>query len=128
VGISRAVEWAMTGRVFPAEEALEAGLVRAVVEPDDLLPAARRIATEIADNAAPVSVALTRQMMWRLLGADHPMAAHRLDSRAVLALGKLADAREGIESFLEKRPPAYGNSVQSDMPDFVPWWEDPPFL
>jgi enoyl-CoA hydratase/carnithine racemase len=127
VGISRAMEWAATGRVFGAEEALAAGLVRSVHEPDELLPAAYALAHEIADNAAPVSLALTRQMFWRMLGADHPMAAHQLDSRAVQARGISADAREGVTSFLEKRPARFPDRVSADLPDFFPWWADRPF-
>ncbi|MBS1862082.1 MAG: crotonase/enoyl-CoA hydratase family protein [Actinobacteria bacterium] len=127
VGISRALEWAMTGRVFGAAEALEGGLVRSVHEPDQLLAAADELAHEIADNAAPVSVALTRQMMWRMLGADDPMEAHKIDSRAVAARGASADAAEGVESFLEKRPPRFPVRVSDGMPDFFPWWEERPF-
>jgi enoyl-CoA hydratase/carnithine racemase len=127
VGISQALEWTMTGRVFPAQEALEGGLVRKVVAPEALLETARALAREIADNAAPVSVALARQMMWRMLGADHPMEAHKVDSRAIYARGRSADAREGINSFLEKRPPAFTETVAKDMPDFVPWWQPRPY-
>ncbi|MGI9645081.1 MAG: crotonase/enoyl-CoA hydratase family protein [Ilumatobacteraceae bacterium] len=127
VGISQALEWCYSGRVFDAEEALDGGLVRSVHEPDDLLPAARAIAMEIAENAAPVSVALTRQMMWRMLGADHPMRAHSADSRAILERGRSADSREGVTSFLEKRPAVFAARVSSDVPDVFPLWEDPPF-
>jgi enoyl-CoA hydratase/carnithine racemase len=127
VGISRALEWATTGRIFGPEEALAGGLVRSVHEPGDLLPAAYALAREIADNAAPVSAALARQMMWRMLGADHPMAAHQLDSRAVQARGVSADAREGVTAFLEKRPAAFPDRVSADMPDFFPWWPDRPW-
>jgi len=127
VGMQTALEWCFTGRVFNAQEALERGLVRSVHEPADLLPAARALAREIADNTAPVSVALTRQMLWRMAGEDHPMKAHRIDSRAVQARGQSADAREGVSSFLEKRQPVYPNKVSTDMPDFFPWWQEPPF-
>ncbi|MFN3371727.1 MAG: crotonase/enoyl-CoA hydratase family protein [Sphingomonadaceae bacterium] len=123
VGISRAMEWCATGRVFDAEEALAGGLVRSLHAPEDLLPAARALAREIADNTAPVSVALTRQMLWRMLGADHPMEAHRVDSRAIYARGRQADAKEGVVSFLEKRPARFPDRVSADMPDFVPWWQ-----
>jgi enoyl-CoA hydratase/carnithine racemase len=128
VGISRAMEWTATGRVFGADEALAGGLVRSVHEPEDLLPAAYALGREIADNTAPVSVALTRQMLWRMLGADRPMVAHRLDSRAVQARGRSEDAKEGVTSFLEKRPARFPNRVSTDMPDFYPWWEDEPFV
>jgi enoyl-CoA hydratase/carnithine racemase len=127
VGISKAMEWTATGRVFGADEALAGGLVRSVHEPDELLPAAYALAREIADNTAPVSVALTRQMLWRMLGADHPMVAHRLDSRAVQARGKSEDAKEGVTSFLEKRPATFPDRVSTDMPDFYPWWPAQPF-
>jgi enoyl-CoA hydratase/carnithine racemase len=127
VGLSRALEWCYSGRVFPAQEAHEAGLVRSLHAPEDLLPAAYEIAREIADNTAPVSVALTRQMLWRMAGAEHPMAAHRIDSRAIVSRRHSADAREGIASFLEKRPARYPNRVSSDMPDFFPWWEEPEY-
>jgi len=123
VGISRAMEWCATGRVFAAEEALAGGLVRSLHPPGDLLPAARALAREIADNTAPVSVALTRQMLWRMLGADHPMEAHKVDSRAIYARGRQADAKEGVTSFLEKRPPCFPDRVSADLPDFVPWWQ-----
>lgn len=123
VGISRAMEWCATGRVFGADEALEGGLVRAVLPPEDLLPAAHALAREIADNTAPVSVALTRQMLWRMLGADHPMEAHKLDSRAIYARGRQSDAKEGVMSFLEKRPASYPDKVSANMPDFYPWWQ-----
>jgi enoyl-CoA hydratase/carnithine racemase len=123
VGISQAMEWCATGRVFGAEEAHRAGLVKAVMPPADLLPAAHALAREIADNTAPVSVALTRQMLWRMLGADHPMEAHKLDSRAIYARGRQGDAREGVVSFLEKRPAVFPDKVSADMPDFYPWWQ-----
>ncbi|MET0963240.1 MAG: crotonase/enoyl-CoA hydratase family protein [Noviherbaspirillum sp.] len=127
VGISQALEWAYSGRVFPAQEALAGGLVKQVVAPDELMDTARALAREIADNAAPVSVALTRQMMWRMLGADHPMEAHKVDSRAIYTRGRSADAKEGINSFLEKRAPAFSDKVSQDMPDFVPWWKPRPY-
>jgi enoyl-CoA hydratase/carnithine racemase len=123
VGISTALEWCYSGRVFSAEEAKERGLVRSLHAPEDLLPAAHALAREIVDNTAPVSVTLTRQMLWRMLGADHPMEAHKVDSRAIWERGKQADAKEGVMSFLEKRSPAYPNTVSADLPGFYPWWE-----
>jgi enoyl-CoA hydratase/carnithine racemase len=123
VGLPQALEWCMTGRVFGAEEALKGGLVRSVHAPEDLLPAARALAMEIAENTAPVSVAMTRQMLWRTAGAESPWDAHRLDSRAIYSRGRSGDAKEGVVSFLEKRPPVYPGKVSSDMPDFFPWWE-----
>jgi len=127
VGISKAMEWCTTGRVFGADEALAGGLVQSVHEPDALLPAAHALAREIADSTAPVSVAMTRQMLWRMLGADHPMEAHKLDSRAIYARGRQGDAKEGVMSFLEKRPPAYPDRVSADMPDFWPFWQARPY-
>ena len=127
VGISTAAEWCYSGRIFDAEEAARRNLVRSVHEPDDLLPAAQQIAREIADNTAPVSVALTRQMMWRMLGADHPMEAHRVDSRGILSRGASADAREGVESFLEKRQPVYPVKVSDGLPDIFPDYVEPDF-
>jgi len=123
VGISQALEWCFSGRVFGAAEALAGRLVSQVVPADALLATAEALAREIADNSAPVSVALTRQMLWRMLGADGPMAAHRLDSRAIYSRGRSGDAREGVAAFLDKRPAQYPDRVGSDMPDFFPWWE-----
>ncbi|MEY2400723.1 MAG: hypothetical protein QOJ08_834 [Ilumatobacteraceae bacterium] len=117
VGVSKALEWCYSGRVFTAEEALEGGLVRSIHEPDELLPAARSIAAEIVENASPVSVALTRRMLWSMLTADHPMEAHRVDSRAILHRGRSADASEGVESFLAKRPPVFTDKVSEGLPD-----------
>ena len=127
VGMQTALEWCFTGRVFSAQEALDKGLVRSLHAPADLLPAARALAREIADNTAPVSIALTRQMLWRMAGADHPMVAHRVDSRAIQSRGQSADAREGVSAFLEKRKPVYPNKVSTDLPDFFPWWDEPAF-
>jgi enoyl-CoA hydratase/carnithine racemase len=127
VGISQAAEWVYTGRVFPASEALRSGLVRSVHPPDKLLPAAHEIAAEIAENTSPVSVALSRQMMWRMLTVDHPMQAHRVDSRGINSRGASEDAREGVLSFLEKRAPAFPLKVSTDLPDIFPNWEEPEF-
>ncbi|MDZ7734642.1 MAG: crotonase/enoyl-CoA hydratase family protein [Acidimicrobiia bacterium] len=126
VGIDRAAEWLYTGRVFDAQEALAGGLVRSVHAADDLLPAAYELAAEITD-AAPVSVALTRRMLWRMLTVDHPMYAHRVDSRAVQHLGALPDAMEGVMSFLEKRTPAFVGSVSEGLPEIFPDWAEPEF-
>jgi enoyl-CoA hydratase/carnithine racemase len=127
VGMQTALEWCYTGKVFSAQEALDNRLVRSLHEPADLLPAARALAMEIATNTAPVSIALTRQMMWRMAGASHPMQAHEIDSRAIQSRGQSADAKEGVSSFLEKRQPTYPNQVSRDMPTFYPWWEEPKF-
>lgn len=127
VGMEQAAEWVYTGRVFGAEEALAGGLVSRVVPPDTLLPTALALAREIADNTSAVSVALARQMMWKLLGTDHPMEGHRLDSRGMDWTGRSADAREGIASFLEKRPPRFTLKPSRDMPPFYPWWSERSF-
>ena len=127
VGISQAMEWAATGRVFDAQEALAGRLVRSVHAQDELLGAARSLAREIADNTAPVSVALARRLMWTMLGASHPMEAHRADSRAMLSRGQSADVREGVTSFLEKRPPSFPDRVSDGLPEVFPWLEEPVF-
>jgi enoyl-CoA hydratase/carnithine racemase len=127
VGINQALEWSMTARVFRADEALAGGLVRSVHPDGELLEVARALAEEIAVNAAPVSVALTRQMMWRMLGAGHPMEAHKVDSRGVYSTGRSPDAFEGVTAFLEKRPAAWGMSPRKDMPEWYPWWTDPTY-
>ena len=123
VGISQALEWCYSGRVFPAQEAYEGGLVRAPLPKDDLLAEARRIAEDIRDNSSPVSVTLIRHMMWKMLGADHPMEAHKIDSRGIYHRGRSADSKEGVESFLEKRPAEFPGKVSSDMPEYFPWWD-----
>ena len=125
VGISQAAEWVLSGRVFPAEEALRGGLVSRVVAPDQLLPTAHAIAREIADNTSAVSVALSRQLLWRMMDADHPMTAHRLESKCIYYMGRSADSNEGVASFFEKRPPRFGMKPSTDMPDFYPWWVEP---
>ena len=127
VGISQATEWCFTGRMISADEAKDGRLVRSVHAPEDLLPAARAIAREIAENTAPVSVALSRQMLWRMLGADHPMQAHRVDSRAINSRGASDDAREGVMSFLEKRPAIFPAKVSDGLPEVFPDWQDPQF-
>jgi enoyl-CoA hydratase/carnithine racemase len=127
VGMSRALEWVYSGRVFDAAEALAGGLVSRVVPPDELLPAARALAREIADNTSAVSVALSRQMLWRMAGADHPMEAHKVDSRGIYAMGASKDVEEGIAAFKEKRAPRFGMKPSTDMPAFYPWWEERPF-
>jgi enoyl-CoA hydratase/carnithine racemase len=123
VGISKALEWCYSGRVFDASEAHAGGLVRSVHAPGALMSEARTLAREIAQNTSAVSVALTRAMMWRLMSADHPMEAHKIDSRAIYSLARSEDAKEGIASFLEKRRPNYPGKVSEDMPGFYPWWE-----
>lgn len=127
VGLSTALEWSFSGRVFPISDAHEAGLVRSLHEPNDLLPAARAIAEEIALNTSAVSVAATRQLLWRMAGSDHPMEAHKVDSRLVWQLGKAADVAEGVTSFLEKRPPEFTLRPSEDLPEVMPWWTEREF-
>jgi enoyl-CoA hydratase/carnithine racemase len=124
VGISQALEWCYTGRVFPAQEALAGRLVSKVVPADELLTTAYALARDIAAKAAPVSVALIRQMMWRMLGADDPMEAHKIDSRGIYTRGRSEDVKEGVMSFLEKRPANFKDKVSTDMPDYFPWWDE----
>jgi len=127
VGISQAMEWVATGRVFDAREALDGGLVRSVHAPDELLDAANALAREIADNSAPVSVAVARRLLWTMLGADHPMEAHKADSRAIFARGQSADAHEGVTAFLEKRPANFTDRVSDGLPELFPGREEPVF-
>ena len=128
VGINQALEWCMTGRIFDAHEALRGGLIRSVHPQGELIDAARGIAREIADNTSAVSVAMTRAMLWRLPSGDHPMEAHKVDSRAIYRLSKGLDATEGVQSFLQKRAPVFPAKVSADMPDFYPWWGgEPPY-
>lgn len=127
VGISKALEWCYSGRVFPAQEALDGGLVASIHPKEELLDAAKEMAREIADNTAAVSTTLTRHMMWRMLGASHPMEAHIVDSAAIYSRGKTPDAKEGVMSFLEKREPVYPVKVSDGMPKFFPWWDENEF-
>ncbi|HEX2591167.1 MAG TPA: crotonase/enoyl-CoA hydratase family protein [Rhizomicrobium sp.] len=127
VGIAQALEWTFTGRVFDAQEALRGGLVKQVVPADKLLETAYALAAEIRDNTSPVSVALIRQMLWNLSTADHPMEAHKIDSRGIFVRGKSPDVREGVTSFLEKRPAAFPQKVSSDMPSYYPWIKEPKY-
>ena len=123
VGIGTALEWVLTGRVFPADEALRNGLVRSIHAPGDLMPTAINLAKEIATNTSAISVALARQMLWRMLGADHPMEAHKIESRGIYFTGRSSEAKEGVNSFLEKRAPNFTAKPTTDMPGFYPWWE-----
>jgi enoyl-CoA hydratase/carnithine racemase len=124
VGISQALEWCYSGRVFDAQEALAGRLVKEVVKPEELLPRAYALAAEIRDNTSPVSVALTRQMMWRLSALDHPMEAHKIDSRGIYSRGSSADTKEGVVAFLEKRAAKFPQTVSADMPPYFPWWPE----
>lgn len=123
VGISQALEWAYSGRIFDANEALKKGFVSSVYKPDDLLPRARELAHEFAEQTSAISVTMVRQMMWKMLTADHPMEAHKVDSRGVYFTGKSKDAAEGVQAFLDKRPASFPGKVSKDMPEFFPWWE-----
>jgi len=127
VGITKALEWSYSGRVMPADELKAGGLVSEVVAHEQLLPRAYEIAREIADNTAPVSIALMRQMAWRSLGMSHPMEAHRIESRGICTRGRSPDAKEGVQSFMEKRLPEFACTVSEDMPDYFPWWDEPAY-
>ncbi|MEL8055934.1 MAG: crotonase/enoyl-CoA hydratase family protein [Pseudomonadota bacterium] len=127
VGIQQALEWCYSGRVFPAQDALDGGLIRSIHSQDELMDVAKGLAREIAENTAAVSTTLTRHMMWRMMGASHPMDAHIVDSAAIYSRGQTPDAKEGVMSFLEKRKPTYPVKVSDGMPNFFPWWEDPEF-
>lgn len=127
VGISQALEWVLTARVFPAQEALDAGLVKQVLPAADVVPAAKALAQEMADGAAPVSAVVSRGLLWRMLGADHPMVAHRADSAAIFELGRKADAKEGVMAFLEKRTPDWKLKPSEDLPTTYPYWDSPTY-
>ena len=127
VGINQALEWCLTGRVFPATEALAGGLVRSLHPADQILSVATELAREIAANVAPVSAVITRQLLWQMLGADHPMAAHRIDSQAIFDTGRMADATEGVTAFLEKRPARWSLTPGKDLPAWFPWASEPPY-
>ncbi|UCF82808.1 MAG: crotonase/enoyl-CoA hydratase family protein [Desulfobacteraceae bacterium] len=127
LGVSRAAEWILTGRIFSAQEALEGGLVSKVLPAEKLLPGARELAREIADNTSAISAALSRQMLWRMLGADHPMEAHKIESKCLHYMFQSPDIREGVDSFLQKRPPKFQMKLNDDMPGFYPWWVDRPY-
>ena len=127
VGIQTALEWTFSGRVFEASEALDRGFVRSVHAEDELLPAAKALAMEFSEMTSAVSVTLIRHMLWKMLGANHPMEAHKIDSRGVYHRGRAADAFEGVESFLQKRAPSFPGKVSKDLPEFFPWWDEPSF-
>ena len=127
VGISRAMEWVASGEVFPAEEAMAGGLIRSVHEPDDLLPAAYALARKLTESSSAVSIAVARKMMWRMLGADHPMAAHKVDSRGILERGRSEDVKEGINSFFEKRAPQFPDKVSDGLGTIFSDWDDPTY-
>ena len=127
VGISQALTWCYSGEVFGAEEALKGGLISEIVPQADLLARAKELAVQMTQMSSPVSVSMTRQMMWRMMGADHPMEAHKVDSKAIFGRGRQTDAKEGVVSFLEKRPPEFKDSPSKDMPGFYPWWDERKF-
>jgi enoyl-CoA hydratase/carnithine racemase len=127
VGISKALEWCYSARIFRSEEALEAGMLRSIHEPDELIPAARKLAKEFITGSSSVSNAVLRHMMWRMLGASDPIEAHRIDTAGINALGTSADAKEGITAFLEKREANFPGKVSKDLPEFFPWWEKEEF-
>jgi enoyl-CoA hydratase/carnithine racemase len=127
VGISQALQWCYSGEVFDAEEALRGGLVKEIVPQAELMTRAKEVALQMTQMSSPVSVAMTRQMLWRMMGADHPMEAHKVDSKAIFGRGRQSDAKEGVMSFLEKRAPEFADKPSSDLPDFYPWWDERKF-
>ena len=127
VGISQALQWCYSGEVFGAEEALRGGLVSEIVPQAELMARAKEVALQMTQMSSPVSVSMTRQMLWRMMGADHPMEAHKVDSRAIFGRGRQSDAKEGVVSFLEKRAPEFKDSPSGDMPGFYPWWDERKF-
>ena len=127
VGISKALQWCYSGEVFDAEEALRGGLVKEIVPQAELMTRAKEVALQMTQMSSPVSVAMTRQMLWRMMGADHPMEAHKVDSKAIFGRGRQSDAKEGVMSFLEKRAPEFADKPSSDLPDFYPWWDERKF-
>lgn len=126
VGITKATEWVLTGRILEAREALTHGLATEVLAPEAVLPRAREIALDIAQNTSAISIAVSRQLLWRMLGSDHPREAVKIDSRAIFWAFQQPDAQEGIKSFLEKRPPKFTMKPSTDMPNFYPWWKEEP--
>ncbi len=127
VGLPQSLEWVLSGRVFPAREGLEAGLIRSLHPAGELMDEARKLAREIADNTSAVSVAICRQMLWHMSGETHPMAAHEAETRALYWTGRSEDAKEGVMSFVEKRPARFTLSPATDLPPGYPWWEEPEF-
>ncbi|MFO7963427.1 MAG: enoyl-CoA hydratase-related protein [Desulfobacterales bacterium] len=125
IGVSKAAELILTARLFTAREGLEMGLFSRVVPPDELMPTAKKIIAEIAENTSAVSTALARQMVWKMLSEAHPMAAHIMESRGLTYMFASADGKEGAASFVEKRPPEFRMRPSRDMPDFYPWWDEP---
>ncbi len=127
VGISNALQWCLSGKIFQPTEALEKGLITEITSEEDLLKRAKEIASDFVDSTSSLSVTLIRQMLWKMLGADHPMEAHKVDSRGVYFLGKTGEASEGVLSFLEKRDPNFPGKVSKDLPEFYPWWTEKDF-
>ncbi|WP_410640326.1 enoyl-CoA hydratase-related protein [Amycolatopsis sp. lyj-346] len=123
VGMGTALDWMISGRVFPAAEALEKGLVHRVFPTGTVLDEAGKLAKEIVETTAPVSVAVTRQLLYRMASAESPFPVHELDSKLIGGLGANPDAVEGVLSFLQKRPPSFGMRVEKDLPDYLPWLE-----
>ena len=124
VGISRALELTYSGRIIDAQEALQLNLVSSIHDSEDLLSSAVDITKKMVQNSAPVSISLTRQMLWRSLESSGPYDAHVIESKAIDSRGASEDAKEGVSSFLGKRPAEFKNKVSSDMPEFFPWWKD----
>lgn len=127
VGITKALELCYSGKIISADEAEDINLVSEVLPKEQLIDRALAVANEFTAESSQISIALTRQMMWRMLGADDPMEAHKIDSRGVFELGQSGEAIEGVKSFLEKRPPSFPGKVSKDMPSFYPWWDEKEF-
>ena len=127
VGISQALQWCFHGEVFGADEALRGGLITEITAPEDLLPRALAIANRFTKKTSQVSLALTRQMLWKMMGSCHPLDAHQIDSRGIQLRRNSADGEEGIRSFLEKRDSNFQETVSENMPPFYPWWENRKF-
>ena len=124
VGISKALDLTFSGRIIDSKEALDIELISSIHKPENLINDAKKIAQELVEKSAPVSIAITRQMLWRSFGQAAPYEAHVIESKAIDSRGASDDAKEGVNSFLEKRPARFKNLISSDMPDFFPWWED----
>jgi enoyl-CoA hydratase/carnithine racemase len=122
VGLPQALRWCLSGSTFDADEARQGGLVSEVVEPADLLNRAKEIAHEMTAETSAVSIALTRQMLWRFAGAPNPFELLDIDKPMSVERGGHADVREGVQAFMEKRTPAFPGKVSQDMPSQYPWW------
>ena len=124
VGISKALDLTFSGKIIDSQEALDISLISSIHKSENLMNDAKKIAQDLIEKSAPVSIAITRQMLWRSFGQANPYEAHVIESKAIDSRGASDDAKEGVNSFLEKRPAKFKNLISSDMPDFFPWWKD----